>query len=95
MPLPVIPDGLNPNKLSGTQVHQHLRGLGISELDASLISDCINVHKSCSWQNNDEVTDTAVASARKFILDNRLGVDVKMSPARFGKFIWEVSLVKH
>jgi len=95
MPLPVIPEGLNPNKLSGTAVHQHLRSLGISELDSSLITDCVNVHKACSWQNNEEVGDSAVASARKFLAENRLGIDVMMSPARFGKFIWEVSLVKH
>ena len=95
MPLPVIPEGLNPNKLSGTQVHTHLRSLGLSELDSSLIADCINVHKSCSWQNNDEVTSNAVEAARKFIAENKLGVDVKMSPARYGKYIWEVSIVKH
>jgi len=95
MPAPIIPDGLNPNKLSGTQVHAHLRSLGLSKLDASLITDCVNVHKSCSWQNNEEATDSAVATARKFLAENKLGVDVVMAPARFGKYIWEVTLAKH
>lgn len=94
MPAPIIPEGINPNKLSGTQVNQYLRSLGFSELDASLVTDCANVHKSCLWQNTDEVSDSSLASARKFMAENKLGIDVKMTPARFGKFIWEVTLVR-
>ncbi len=86
---------LNPNKLNGSQVLERLKAIGLSELDAGLVTDCVNVHKAVMWQNTDEVSDAQVAAARKFLDDNRLGVSVEVSPGRFGKFIWETKLVRY
>lgn len=80
---------LNPNKLKGSQVIAALRESGISELDAGLIADCVNMHKACTWQNDEEPKGDAVSGANKFLSENKLGIVVEMSPARFGKFIWE------
>jgi len=83
---------LNPNKLNGAQVMERLRGIGLSQLDAGLVTDCVNVHKAVMWQNTDEVSDAQVASAKKFLAENRLGISLEVTPGRFGKYIWETKL---
>ena len=85
---------LNPNKLNGAQVMERLQSMGLSHLDASLVTDCVNVQKACLWQNTDDVTPEQVAIAKKFLLKNRLGINVEVTNARFGKFIWETTLVR-
>jgi hypothetical protein len=83
---------LNPNKLKGSQVVEALRNFGISKLDADLVVDCVNMHKACTWQNTDEVTPDAVLKAQQFLEENKLGITVLVSDARFGKWIWETKL---
>lgn len=83
----------NPNKLKGNDVLAELRRIGFSKLDADLVTDCVNVHKACMWQNTDEVTSEQVAVAQKFLRDNRLGINLSVESGRFGKFIWETTLV--
>lgn len=85
---------LNPNKLSGQAVLAELKTIGLSKLDAELVTDCVNVHKACVWQNTDEVSDAQLAAAKKFLQDNRLGVILEVTAGRFGKYIWEVKLAK-
>lgn len=85
---------LNPNRLNGQQVLAQLQGLGLSKLDAELVTDCVNVHKACVWQNTDEVSPAQVAAAQKFLVDNRLGIVLEVTPGRFGKFIWETKLAR-
>ena len=85
---------LNPNKLNGQAVLAELQGIGLSKLDAELVTDCVNVHKACVWQNTDEVSDAQIAAARKFLQDIRLGISLEVSPGRFGKYIWETKLAK-
>ncbi len=86
---------LNPNKLKGADVLAELRRIGLSKLDAELVTDCVNVHKAVLWQNTDEVTDAQIASAKKFLDDNKLGIVLDVSPGRFGKFIWETKLARY
>ncbi|VVC01961.1 Uncharacterised protein [uncultured archaeon] len=86
---------LNPNKLNGQAVLAELKSMGISKLDAELVTDCVNVHKACVWQNTDEVSDAQVAAARKFLADNRLGISLEVTPGRFGKYIWETKLARY
>lgn len=84
---------LNPNKLNGAQVLRELRCFGIPELDAGLIADCVNMHKACVWQNTDEPKEEAVRAANRFLSDNKLGIQVEMTPGRWGgKFIWETKI---
>lgn len=85
---------INPNKLSITQVMDSFRNFGLSQLDSELLADCINVQKACSWQNNEEITDEALARAKEFLMENKLGIVVQVTPARFGKYIWETTKVK-
>jgi len=80
---------LNPNKLTIPQVLESFRSFGLSQLDSELLADCINVQKACTWQNNDDITDEAVAKAKAFLNENKLGILVEVTPSRFGKFIWE------
>ncbi len=90
--LAAVAEQLNPNKLKGSQVVEALRGFGISKLDADLVVDCVNMHKACTWQNTDEVTPDAVQKAQQFIEENRLGIALEVTDARFGKWIWETKL---
>jgi len=85
---------INPNKLNISQVMSTFRSFGLSQLDSELLADCINVQKSCTWQNNDEVTDEAIAKTKQFLMQNQLGINVEVSSARFGKYIWETTKVK-
>lgn len=85
---------LNPNKLKGSDVMAALKSCGLSQLDASLVTDCVNVQKACMWQNTDDVTPEQVATAKEFLLKNNLGINVDVTNARFGKFIWETTLVR-
>ncbi len=85
---------LNPNKLKGSDVMAALQACGLSQLDASLVTDCVNVQKACMWQNTDEVTSGQAAAAKEFLLKNGLGINVEVTNARFGKFIWETTLVR-
>ena len=85
---------INPNKLNINQVMDTFRGFGLSQLDAELLADCINVQKACSWQNNEEITDEAILKTKDFLKQNQLGIAVEVTPARFGKYIWETTKVK-
>lgn len=85
---------INPNKLTIPQVMQNFRDFGLSQLDAELLTDCINVQKACTWQNNDEITDDALEKTKVFLKQNNLGISVEVTPARFGKYIWETTRIK-
>ena len=85
---------INPNKLSITQVMDSFRNFGLSQLDSELLADCINVQKACSWQNNDETTDEAIAKAKEFLMENKLGIAVQVTPVKYDKYIWETTKVK-
>ncbi len=89
---PAIAAKLNPNKLNGQAVLEKFRSLGFSSLDAGLVADCINVHKACVWQNTDEVGEEAVRDACKFLSENKLGIGLEVTFAKYGKYIWETKL---
>ncbi|VVB56771.1 Uncharacterised protein [uncultured archaeon] len=72
-----------------------LRRIGLSQLDAELVTDCVNMHKAVVWQNTDEVSDAQMAAVKKFLDDNRLGISVEVTPGRFGKMMWETKLAKY
>lgn len=76
---------------SEKQMHDELVKIGIPELDAGLITDCLNVGKFCSWLNTDPVTPQAVAGANALIAGKNLPAEVKVTQARFDKLIWEVA----
>ncbi|MEM3362134.1 MAG: hypothetical protein QXH71_00870 [Candidatus Anstonellaceae archaeon] len=75
------------------ELFNNLKTFGISQLDASLIADCINMKKECTWQNNDPITQEAINKADEYIKTN-FGFSVKITPSRFDKYIWEVKKIK-
>ncbi|MBS3069849.1 hypothetical protein J4441_05785 [Candidatus Micrarchaeota archaeon] len=78
-------------QMTEKQAHDELVKIGIPELDAGLITDCLNVGKFCSWLNTDTVTPEAVAGANALIASKNLAAEVKVTRARFDKLIWEVA----
>lgn len=77
----------------GDEVFQDLLKIGVPEHDALVLADCIVSRKSCSWVNNDTVTDKLLADLRSLIEKKNYGirVDVQPVPTR-NKFIWEVKV---
>ena len=76
---------------SEKQIHDELVKLGIPELDAGLITDCLNVGKYCSWLNTEEVKPEAIAGSNALIAGLKMPSEVKVTQARFDKLIWEVA----
>jgi len=76
-------------------LHSKLLTIGISDLDAKIILDCIIAKKSCSWMNADFIDDKTVSALNKFITENNYSLQVKVDavPTR-GKFIWDVKALK-
>lgn len=77
-------------KLTAKEVHDKVMGMGVSDLDAGLVADCINVGKSTTWMNNDPVAENINERLASFIQDNGYGFEITVSPVRLGKFIWDV-----
>ena len=82
------------NKFTVQQVADELKSYGFSELDANLVTDCVNIGKSCTWQNNDEIKAESVIKAQKYLKENNLGIALDVFVGKFGKFIWETKVVK-
>ena len=43
------------SKLTPKEVHDSLMSMGVSDLDAGLVADCLHVGKSTTWMNNEQV----------------------------------------
>ena len=77
-------------KLSAREVHDTIMSMGVSDLDAGLVADCLNVGKSTSWMNNDPVADNINDKLRAFIAESGYGFEITVTPVRCDKFIWDV-----
>jgi hypothetical protein len=77
-------------KISAREVHDTIMAMGVSDLDAGLVADCLNVGKSTSWMNNDPVADNINDKLRAFIAQNGYGFEITVTPVRCDKFIWDV-----
>jgi hypothetical protein len=77
-------------KLTAKEVHDKVMGMGVSDLDAGLVADCINVGKSTTWMNNDPVADNINERLASFIQENGYGFEITVSPVRMDKYIWDV-----
>ena len=72
-------------------LHAKLMQLGISDLDAKIVLDCIVAKKSCSWVNTDEVPESVIVNLNKFMVENNHPLTVKVEPVPMrSKYIWEV-----
>ncbi|MCX6769316.1 MAG: hypothetical protein NT051_01400 [Candidatus Micrarchaeota archaeon] len=77
-------------KLTAREIHDKVMAMGVSDLDAGLVADCINVGKSTSWMNNDPVSDSINEKLRAFILEHSYAFEIIVTPVRTDKFIWDV-----
>jgi len=74
-------------------IFEDLKKLGLSELDASLVADCINMQKACTWQNSDPITQEAIQKANEYLSKKNINLKIIVSPSRFDKFIWETKKI--
>jgi hypothetical protein len=77
-------------KLTPKEVHDRVMAMGVSDLDAGLVADCLNVGKSTSWMNNDMVGEGINDKLRAFLSEHGYGFEVTVTPVRMDKFIWDV-----
>ena len=77
-------------KLTPREVHDRVMAMGVSDLDAGLVADCLNVGKSTSWMNNDLVSDGINDKIRSFLAEHGYGFEITVTPVRMDKFIWDV-----
>lgn len=77
------------------QIISHLTGIGITEQDAIVITDCIVTRKSCSWVNTDPVDEKMLQDLRDLIEKRgyRIMVKIDQVPTR-SKYIWEVKVLQ-
>ncbi|MBS3068716.1 hypothetical protein J4450_08480 [Candidatus Micrarchaeota archaeon] len=81
-------------QLDKFDLHKKLMALGVSDLDAKILLDCIVAKKSCSWVNIDEVSESVVTALNKFMVDNNHPLTVKIDPVPTrSKYIWEVKAI--
>ena len=77
-------------RLTPKEVHDALVSMGVSDLDAGLVADCLHVGKSTTWMNNDEVADNINEKLAGFVAQNGYAFEIIVTPARMGKYIWDV-----
>ncbi|MFA6328821.1 MAG: hypothetical protein WCY41_05230 [Candidatus Micrarchaeia archaeon] len=77
-------------KLTPKEVHDKVMAMGVSDLDAGLVADCLNVGKSTSWMNNDPVSDSINDKIKAFLAENSYAFEIIVTPVRGDKFIWDV-----
>lgn len=80
--------------MSQKQFYDTLVTYGIPGNDASLIGYGALKKKTFTWQNDESVTPEAINSANSFLAGISAGIRVAVSPARWGKTIWEVTVMR-
>jgi hypothetical protein len=80
--------------MSQRQFYNTLVSYGIPGNDAGLIGYGALRQKSFTWQNDEAVTPHAVSSANSFLASINAGIKVSVSEGRWGKTIWEVTVLR-
>ncbi|MEM4634078.1 MAG: hypothetical protein QW275_02895 [Candidatus Anstonellaceae archaeon] len=78
------------SKLTPLQVRDKIMSYGVSDLDAGLIADCINVGKSTTWMNNDPVAEDINQKLAEFLKEHGFGFEITVTPVKMDKYIWDV-----
>lgn len=78
---------------SASEVMNQLTGIGITEHDAQVITDCVITRRSCSWVNTDPVDEKLLRDLHDVIKNNNYGIQITVQsvPTR-NKYIWEVKV---
>lgn len=85
-----VPQQVTVAKLSEKEVHDRVMGMGVSDLDAGLVADCLNIGKSTSWMNNDPVSENINDKLKAFLSQHGYGFEITVTPVRCDKYIWDV-----
>ncbi len=86
-----------PEPVCGISQRQFLDTLlshGVPTNDASLIGYGALRKKSFTWQNDEAVSEQAVASANSYLRQLNAGIRVSISPGKWGKVVWEVTVLR-
>ena len=80
-------------KLTPKEVHDIIMSFGVSDLDAGLVADCLNVGKSTIWMNNDPVAEGINEKLAAFLKEHGYSFEITVTPCR-GRYIWDVKKQK-
>jgi len=86
----IVAQAVTIAKPTPKEVHERIMAFGASDLDAGLVADCLHVGKSTTWMNNDPVSDNINEQLAIFLKEHGYGFEITVTPARFGKYIWDV-----
>ncbi|MFH1447681.1 MAG: hypothetical protein ABIG39_02355 [Candidatus Micrarchaeota archaeon] len=77
--------------MTPVEVHKKLIELGVSDLDAGLVVNCIDKRSTYTWMNTDHITQGHIRTVNDFLLKNDVGIRVELCEVPYrGKYIWEV-----
>ena len=80
-------------EMTPKQIHEKLIEMGVSNLDAELVVNCINRKSAYTWLNTDPITREQVRKVNEFIMQNSMGVRIELSEVPYqGKYIWDVKV---
>lgn len=81
-------DKLNKVEL---EVFDKVMTFGFSETDAEIIAESLISKKSCSWVNNDPISDAIVKNFNTYLVENNYPIILCVSPVSTrNKYIWEI-----
>ncbi|MCX8200426.1 MAG: hypothetical protein N3G76_03070 [Candidatus Micrarchaeota archaeon] len=67
----------------------YLMGIGISDVDADTVYDCIATREVCTWTSVDAVPDDTEQKVNEYL--KPYGLELKIIPVgASGRYIWEV-----
>ncbi len=79
--------------MTPVEIHKKLMDMGVSDLDAGLVVNCINSKSTYTWMNTDRVTQEQIKQVNGFLAQKGMRVKVELSEVSYqGKFIWEVKV---
>lgn len=75
------------------QIHKKLMEMGVSDLDAGLVVNCITRKSAYTWLNTDPINREQIGNVNEFLATNNTGLKIELSEvANQGKYIWDVKL---
>jgi len=86
-----------PERICGItqqEFYNTLVSYGIPGNDASLIGYGALRKKSFTWQNDEPVSEEAVASANEYLMRLNAGIKVSIFPGKWGKTVWEITVIR-
>jgi hypothetical protein len=82
-------------EMSPQEIHQKLMGMGVSDLDAGLVVNCVTRKSAYTWLNTDPISKEQVANVNDFLTANEMEVKIEVSEVPYqSKFIWDVKVAR-